>query len=129
MKHTGKAFLPDGTCLLEHISVADTFWTRFLGLMGRRGLKPSEGMLLVNTGSIHTCFMRFPIQVVYLDADFKVLCVETVAPWRLGSMVRHTKYVLELSMDRKLDLAEGARLQFDFLGRRSVPSRKEGDSL
>ena len=51
----------------ESCSMADTPWTRFRGLMGRRELIPGQGLLLRPSGSIHTCFMRFPIDVVFID--------------------------------------------------------------
>ncbi|MEI7880862.1 MAG: DUF192 domain-containing protein, partial [bacterium] len=47
--------------------VADTFWKRSIGLMGKPGLKAGQGLLLSPCGSIHTCFMRFPIDIIFLD--------------------------------------------------------------
>ena len=49
-----------------HVEIADTFFRRFLGLMGRKGLAPSHALLLSPCSSIHMCFMRFSIDVVYV---------------------------------------------------------------
>jgi uncharacterized membrane protein (UPF0127 family) len=77
-------------------SVADTAWTRFRGLMGRDELAPGQGLLLRPVGSIHTCFMRFPIDVVFMDADLRVLRVAgEVGPWR-ARVQRGARVVLEL---------------------------------
>ena len=53
------------TKLLERVGLADDFRLRFLGLMGRSHLPKGEGLFLKKVGSVHTCFMRFTIQVIY----------------------------------------------------------------
>ena len=83
------------------VQLADTFLTRFLGLMGRRSLPEDGGLLLKDCGSIHTCFMRFPIDVIYLSADYRVLDAQTVRPWRMGTLVRGAKHTLELNAGKK----------------------------
>lgn len=82
--------------LAAGISVADTPLARMKGLLGRRTLEPGEGLLLRPAGSVHTAFMRFPIDVVFLDGDCRILRVEAnVPPWRLVAQ-RGAKAVLEL---------------------------------
>ena len=88
-------------CVVPQVTVADRFWLRFRGLMGKRSLAPHSGLLLTQCGSIHTCFMRFPIDVVYLSAEYAVLYTETVKPWRIGKLVRHVKHTLELPVGEK----------------------------
>lgn len=85
-----------GTLIYPQVEVASNFRRRFLGLMGRRNLDEGTGLLLTHCSSIHTCFMCFPIDVVYLDRNFKVLEYETVRPWRLGSLIKGTCHILEL---------------------------------
>ena len=58
----------DGRALCEECVVADNPFTRLRGLLGRRGLGAGEGLLLRPSPSIHTWFMRFAIDVVFLDA-------------------------------------------------------------
>ena len=63
--------------------VARTFWQRFKGLMGRKALAKGEGMLILKCNSIHTCFMRFPIDATFLDCDDNVVkVVRNIRPWR-----------------------------------------------
>lgn len=83
-----------------------------MGLLGRSSLPADEGLLLVPAWSIHTWFMRFPIDVVFLDAEGRVLrVVERMRPWRLVS-VRHARAVVELAagVAARLDIREGARI-------------------
>ena len=64
--------------------VAKTFWQRFKGLMGRKALPKGEGMLILKCNSIHTCFMRFPIDATFLDRDDNVVkVVRNIRPWGL----------------------------------------------
>ena len=88
---------PDGAQVCERCAVADRPWTRLRGLLGRRGLPQDEGMLFSRTGSIHTMFMRFPIDVVFLDADLRVLSVRRSVPaWR-AVKERGARTTLELA--------------------------------
>ena len=81
---------------LAGISVADTPLARMKGLLGRRSLDAGEGLLLRPAGSVHTAFMRFAIDVVFLDRDLRVLRIApSVAPWRVVAQ-RGAKAVLEL---------------------------------
>ena len=93
------------------VSVADNFWLRFRGLMLRKSLAPGEGLLLRDCPAIHCCFMRFPIDVVYLDQEMTVTGVETVCPWHLGGQFPGTKHVLELELGRGSDLQVGMQLR------------------
>lgn len=82
------------------VQVADTAWTRMVGLLGRRSLPADEGLLLAPAWSIHTWAMRFAIDLVFLDRDGMVLrVVEALPPWRLVS-VRGAAAVVELAAHR-----------------------------
>jgi uncharacterized protein len=75
--------------------VAASFATRFLGLMGRAAMDPDEG-LLFRTSSVHTSFMRFPIDVVFLDDELEVLkIVPSLKAWRLSAR-KGARWTLEL---------------------------------
>lgn len=83
----------DCICVSE---LADRPLPRMRGLMGRRGLPAGEGLLLSPAPAIHTAFMRFPIDALFLDRDLRVLkVVERLRPWRIASQ-RHAHSVLEL---------------------------------
>ncbi len=79
-----------GTLVCPHCLVVETWWQRFLGLMGRKHLPPEEGLLLVPaTGGIHTFFLRFPIDVAYLARDGKVVALRAnLSPWRLWLVLK-----------------------------------------
>jgi uncharacterized membrane protein (UPF0127 family) len=77
--------------------LADRPLPRMRGLLGRSGLPAGEGLLLRPAPSIHTAFMRFPIDAVFLDRELRVLqIVERLRPWRMASK-RGARAVLELS--------------------------------
>jgi uncharacterized membrane protein (UPF0127 family) len=86
----------DGAVVCEHCTIADSPLPRMRGLLGKRDLRPDEGVLLRPAGSVHTFFMRFPIDIVFLDRDGRVLRIaESVRPWRTAA-ARGAKAVLEL---------------------------------
>jgi len=67
------------------------------GLLGRAELPPDEGILLRPAGSVHTFFMRFPIDVVFLNEDQVVLGIQpALAPWKTAGR-RGAKAVIELA--------------------------------
>ncbi len=61
------------TVVAEEVRLADGIWSRFWGLMGRKALPEGVAFLLRPSSSIHTAFMRFPIDVVFLDRSLRVL--------------------------------------------------------
>jgi uncharacterized membrane protein (UPF0127 family) len=86
----------NGDVVCDRCVVADTPTSRLRGLLGRSELRPGEGLLLRPASAIHTCFMRFPIDAVFLDRDWRVLGISgEVRPWRAASR-RGAKAVLEL---------------------------------
>ena len=65
--------------------VAASFGTRLRGLMGASALPAGEGLLIRQSSSVHTHFMRFPIDVVFRDGDGRVLSIERdLRPWRFA---------------------------------------------
>jgi uncharacterized membrane protein (UPF0127 family) len=89
--------LTRGNLVCEQAIIADRALRRMRGLLGRKSLPSDEGMLLEPAPSIHTAFMRFPIDVVFLDGTLSVIkIVEQLAPWRATSC-GHARAVLELA--------------------------------
>jgi uncharacterized protein len=102
----------DGTSVCDGCRVAETFGTRLRGLMGVRSLATGRGMLFPRTRSVHTHFMRFPVDVVFLDGDNRIVSiVHRLKPWR-GAAVRGARSVLELAAGEceRLRLSEGQML-------------------
>ncbi|NPV30536.1 MAG: DUF192 domain-containing protein [Firmicutes bacterium] len=101
-KGGGKTFrvfnLTRGTVLAESIEIAGALFKRLRGLLGRSSIPSGEGLLIVPCRAVHTWFMRFPIDVVFLDEDFAVAgVVENMPPFRFSPYVRRARAVLELS--------------------------------
>ncbi len=87
----------DGTVVCPRCRIAKDPWTRMRGLLGRRQLDDGEGILLRPASSVHTWFMRFPIDVVFLDRDLSVLrVVPRLRPWHAAGR-RGAAAVLELA--------------------------------
>lgn len=75
----------NGFVLAEDLREAAGFFGRALGLLGKRSLPSGQGLLLRHCRSIHMFFMRFAIDVVYVDCDWRVLkVVRELRPWRLS---------------------------------------------
>lgn len=85
------------TAIVTRGCVAANIWSRLFGLMGRRELPIGFGLLLKNESAIHTFGMRVPIDVIYLDAQDRVLRADrAMLPLRVGPLVRGVRNVLEL---------------------------------
>lgn len=83
--------------LAEKAEKADSFWTRARGLLGRKHLEPGQGMWIVPCSMIHTCFMAFEIDALFLDRELRVLRIaQSLKPWRISPWVIGAHSVLEL---------------------------------
>jgi uncharacterized protein len=72
------------TSIATTVELAYTRAERRRGLLGRDGLAPSAAMMLTPCLAVHTAFMRFPIDIVFLDRDgVAVKLVNNVRPWRM----------------------------------------------
>lgn len=97
MRTTSISASERGAAVCERCELAERPWARLRGLLGRGGLRPGDGMLLRPSNSVHTFFMRFPIDAVFLDAELRVLAVRRrLRPWRLAGR-RGARAVLELA--------------------------------
>ncbi len=75
-----------GTVLATRLEAAHTGATRQKGLLGRDSLLPGEGLWIAPCESVHTFFMRFPIDLVYLDRKHRIRKVRSaVGPWRMSA--------------------------------------------
>jgi uncharacterized membrane protein (UPF0127 family) len=103
--------LHDGARLCRAL-VADGPVSRGVGLLGKRGLSEDEGLLIVPCSSVHTWFMRFPIDVLYLSRDDVVLKLTTMPPFRMSLGGRGAAKVIELPAGRAeaVGVRQGERL-------------------
>jgi uncharacterized membrane protein (UPF0127 family) len=93
-----RVLTPEGVVLCERCEIPESAFGRMRGLLGREGLDPGAGMLIDRSGSVHMFFMRFPIDVVFLDRNRKVVrIVRGLRPWRAAA-ARKAVAALELPM-------------------------------
>ena len=86
-----------GKTLAARLTIADKFWSRLVGLQFRRVLPSDAGLLLVPCNSVHTCFVRFPVDVVFLAGNGSVLAIrQNLRPWRLAIGPRKSHAAIEL---------------------------------
>lgn len=79
------------------LKIADGFFSRLLGLMFKKKLDDNKALLITQCPSIHTFFMRFPISVVFVDEEGKVLkYVKNIKPCRM-SFCNNACSVIEFS--------------------------------
>lgn len=85
------------TVLAEEAIVADTPWQRMKGLLGRKDLKKGEALIIKPCNSIHSCFMRFAIDVIFADSNHKIIGIIThLKPWRFSGIYLSAKFCIEL---------------------------------
>jgi uncharacterized protein len=85
------------TVLGERITVAETSLSRMIGLLGKRGLDPGTGLLIIPSQAIHTVCMRFPIDVLFVDRQWRVVYARpAMVPYRLTSVHWKARCVIEL---------------------------------
>jgi len=110
---------PEGQVVCERCEIADRLFSRGRGLLGRRQLLRGQGMLIRPTWSVHTAFMRFAIDVVFLDAELTVLKVaRQLRPWRAAARRRaHSALELPAGECERLRIDVGDRLAWGSLER------------
>lgn len=102
-----------GAILGTEIVRAETFTSRAVGLLGRSRLDDEQGLWIEPCSSIHMFFMRFSIDVLFLDREARVVrAVERIRPWRVASGGRAARVALELPPGRiaRTGSREGDRL-------------------
>ena len=102
----------DGRILCECCLLADSMWRRMRGLLGRSELPQGEGLVLRPAWSVHTFFMRFPIDVVFVDGDQVVVKIAPeLGRWRTATC-RGARDVVELAAGEcaRRGLAVGDRI-------------------
>ena len=102
--------------LITQGRLANTFWLRLRGLLGAAPLQQGEGLILAGEKSIHTLFMGFAIDIVYVDKDYRVIRIDpNMVPYRLGSFVAKSAYVLEMPVGTiaQTDTKIGDQLKFE----------------
>ena len=97
--------------LFSHVFVPTTFLKRTLGLMGQKALEEGAALMITRCGSIHTHFMRFAMDAIFVDKDLKVQSIyKNIKPWRFVFAGPTSYSVIEFTSDyfdyRKIRLGD-----------------------
>jgi len=105
----------EGALLWQRVLVANSFLRRLIGLLNKSSLEPSEGMFFYKAPAIHTIGMRFPIDILFLDASRCVVKVlQQVKPNRILPYIK-SQYTIELSagQSEEKNIRLGERLHWE----------------
>lgn len=84
--------------IASNVKLADSFFSRLVGLMFIKEMKGMDGLLLEPGNSVHNCFVRFPIDVIFLDRENKIVkIIRNFKPWRFSWIYFRSRRVLELN--------------------------------
>ena len=106
---------PSGVVLAEQVERATSMLARLKGLLGRDGLAPGHGLAIEPCTSIHTCFMRFPIDVLFVSREGLVVrAISNLPPWRVTRVYSRAALVVELPAGtiERARVREGERVSF-----------------
>ena len=85
------------TLLAQRAEWANSFLTRLVGLLNRKSLDKGEALILDPSNSIHSFFMRFTFDAVFLDKDFKVIAIlPFFRPFRISRIYSNAAVTVEL---------------------------------
>ena len=83
--------------IAQEVSVANTFLKRLVGLLGRKGLPPQQGLIIKPSKMVHTFFMNFSLDLIFLDKQNRIVeLVERIPPYRISPFVVKAEKVIEL---------------------------------
>jgi uncharacterized membrane protein (UPF0127 family) len=112
-----------GKTIVSQLAIAASFWSRFVGWQFRRKPAAGEGLLLVPCNSIHTCFMRFAIDAIFLDRKGTVLDVRRgLRPWQFAIGPRNSHAVIEFAAGAA-DVRPGEVVRLEATGSSKVVPR------
>lgn len=103
--------------ICRKMQIADTFFTRLKGLLGRSGLREGEGLLITPCQSVHTFGMRFPIDVLFLTKTGEVVgLVKELRPRRVSSIYQEAEMTLEIAAGKikELGIEIGDQLEMEY---------------
>ena len=100
--------------IASRCAVAQTALTRLVGLLSHKTLESGHSLLIEPCNQVHTLFMQFPIDVVFLNKENSVVAISELVPWRISRVHLKARKVLELPLGtcRSVSLNVGDRLEF-----------------
>lgn len=104
----------NGKLIAKRVKNCEKFYQKVLGLMFVKS--PGGGAFLPDVKDIHMNFVRFPLKIVWLDENFRVLRIVIAKPWRLYYGPYDAKHVLELPVNNKSRIKVGSKLSIKNYG-------------
>jgi uncharacterized membrane protein (UPF0127 family) len=104
----------EGKIYFPHCELTETAWERMVGLLGAKELRPGKCLWIQPCNSVHTAFMKFSIDVAFLNAEGRVVAIyENMKPWRLSWIHFSAQAVLEAASGefRRLQIEKGKVLK------------------
>ena len=103
-----------GKLIANDLEMKASFLGRLVGLLGKKGLKAGQGIVLKPCKQVHTFFMAFAIDVVFISKDFTVLkIIKNMKAWHFSPIVLKSLYTLEVAAGVIAeDLKEGDKIKF-----------------
>lgn len=97
--------------IVQNLWIADTFFSRFMGLMGSDLLEAKQGLLISPCKQIHTHFMGYTVDVIFLDDRYQVVqIVNEMKPWGFTKYFKNASHVLELTENQGKNIHIGDTL-------------------
>ena len=85
------------TVLAENIFIADTTFKRIKGLLGKKEFLPGQALILEPCNAVHTFFMRFPIDLLFVDNNYRIIkAMPGLVPNRISRIYWESNRVIEL---------------------------------
>jgi uncharacterized membrane protein (UPF0127 family) len=96
MKKVRVTNLSKGNIILDEAEVADNFYLRLKGLLGRSGLPPGKGIVIKPCQAVHTVGMSFPIDVAFVDKHNRICyLIERMPAFKFSPAVKKGSFVIE----------------------------------
>lgn len=98
----------------DNVIIASSISSRVMGLMFKKEMNSAEGLLIEPCNSIHTCFMKISIDVLFINKKNEIVhIIKNMKPWRFSSIYLKSKKVLELNAGTIGDnVCVGDKLEF-----------------
>jgi uncharacterized membrane protein (UPF0127 family) len=85
------------TLIADKCEIADNFFTRFKGLMGKKELPVGFGLFIKPCNGIHMFFMKIPLDIIFIDKEgIVVYTIENIKPWQVSRIVKNAHSTIEL---------------------------------
>lgn len=93
--------------------LAKTLFSRMKGLLGTQKLEEGKALLIPDCRQVHTFFMNYPIDIIFLDSKNKILKIQTLSPWKISAWLSKAKKVIEVpeGFAKKKKLKIGDKLE------------------